>query len=225
MTKSLKQYAKSGFVNEMLEVLPMTASEFKILAAVSDENMKRLSLFLRCLEKWREKINLVSKAGLKDIWRRHFLDSAQLLGHIPAHAKTIVDLGSGAGFPGLVLAALGGFDVYLVESDARKCAFLSEANRLICAKAHVHNCRIEKVCTPKADIITARACAPLVKLLGYAYPLMKKGGKGLFLKGAKAEEELTESKKKWKMSVQSLPSISDSSGVILVVENISHHHG
>ncbi|HEB79713.1 MAG TPA: 16S rRNA (guanine(527)-N(7))-methyltransferase RsmG [Rhodospirillales bacterium] len=203
----------------------MSAKEFQETLNISEENMEKLAAFLRALEKWNKKINLVGAASLKDPWRRHMLDSAQLLTHIPKNAGHVVDIGSGAGFPGLVLAALGGFQVHLVESDSRKCVFLNEVNRLIHAGAGIQNRRIEAVRDLKADIVTARACAPLKILLDYAFPLIKNSGKLLFLKGKKAEEELTESKKKWTMSVQSTPSISDPSGVILILENISYRHG
>jgi 16S rRNA (guanine527-N7)-methyltransferase len=153
------------------------------------------------------------------------LDSAQLVPLLPAHAATIVDLGSGAGFPGLVIAILTGHPVHLIDSDARKCVFLREAARLTEAEVFVHNARIESLkslqAALEADLVTARACAPLPQLLAYAAPILNAGGRCLFLKGQNMAAELTASKKMWKMRATCLQSRSDPSGTILMVEDLT----
>lgn len=204
---------------------PLSPQDLKEMTGISDESLERLEAYIWLLEKWQKHINLVGGKSLKDVWRRHVLDSAQLLPLIPSGTKTVLDMGSGGGFPGMVLAILGDFQVHLVESDGRKCAFLNEANRAVDGKAVVHNCRIENMNIFNADYVTARGCANIPKLLEYAYPFIESGGKCLFLKGQKAQEELTKSAKLWKMSVQYIQSISDSSGAILKLEGISRRHG
>jgi 16S rRNA (guanine527-N7)-methyltransferase len=185
--------------------------------------MLRLETYAALLSRWTRTINLVSQASLRDLWRRHMLDSAQLLPLLPAapadRRRIIVDLGSGAGFPGMVLALLDAGEVHLVESDRRKAVFLREAARETGADVLVHNQRIEDMSPIAADVVTARACAPLPKLLKYAYeiPGSVPGTRPccLFLKGQRADQELTEAGKQWTMLVDSFPSRSDPSGTIL----------
>ena len=192
---------------------------------VSRETEARLALYGEKLLTWNRAINLVSKGTLDDLWRRHFLDSGQLLDHFGpepvGRGRVLVDLGSGAGFPGLVLAILGAGRVHLVEADQRKASFLREVVRLTEAPATIHACRIESLAPFQADIVTARACAPLTKLLAYAAPFCRAGdassGRCFFLKGEKAEEELTAAQKQWKMTVEGFPSRSDERGVILSI--------
>ena len=123
----------------------MTPEEFVEQCPVSRETLDRLTVLADLLARWTQRINLVSKSTLPDLWRRHILDSAQLAAHVPPGSRTMVDLGSGAGFPGLVLAAITDLDIHLVESDARKCAFLREAARSMGRQVTVHNTRIEKL--------------------------------------------------------------------------------
>lgn len=190
------------------------AAEIGAWANVSRETLDRLRAYADLLAKWQARINLVSKADLPDIWRRHFLDSAQLLPLLPddpgPENRVIADLGSGAGFPGLVLAILGAGRVHLIESDGRKCAFLSEAARITAAPAEIHNIRLDPRRPPapdiRADVVTARAVAPLPDLVELALPLLKPGGVCLFLKGAGAAEELTAARKVWNMRVETWPS-------------------
>lgn len=172
------------------------------------------------LERWQARINLVGSASLADLWRRHMLDSAQLFSHIPPSARRLVDLGSGAGFPGLVLAILWGGDVHLVDSDQRKCAFLREAARVAGARrVTVHAARIEALATGElaaaADVVTARALAPLPRLIDYAVPLLAPGGICLFLKGRRVEEELTQAGKSWTMQVERWASRAGPDGTIV----------
>lgn len=202
----------------------MSAAEFQENCAVDDDALERLRAYLALLEKWQRTINLVGAASLPDPWRRHFLDSAQLLPLLPPAARVVCDIGSGAGFPGLVLAVVdrnGGRAYHLVESNARKCAFLREANRITGAGAIVHRGRVEKLPRISADLVTARAVAPLTKLLEYAISILGKEGQCLFLKGKSWREELTEARKHWIMNESDFSSRSDPSGRILRLEAIS----
>lgn len=197
---------------------PLTETGFAALIDVSRETSERLAAYVALLTKWNAKINLVGPATLADVWRRHILDSAQI--HpLVADAGVLVDLGSGAGLPGLILAILGGPQIHLIESDARKCAFLHEAARVTGAKLTIHNKRIEAAPRLEADVVTARALAPLAQLLDHAVRFLKPAGKCVFLKGARQADELTEARKSWHMKVTERPSLSDPSGVILEVES------
>ncbi len=189
------------------------------MTGVSRETLDRLASHLDLLRRWQKRINLVGTATLCDPWRRHMLDSAQLAPLVPAGAR-LADLGSGAGFPGLVLAILRGGPVHLIESDARKAAFLREAVRITGAPVEVHNARAEQL-DLKADIVTARACAPLDRLLGLALPLLASGGLCLFLKGARVEEEVSEARAAWKMALRRHRSRSAPDGVVLEVSGLS----
>ncbi len=205
------------------------AAETSAWADVSRETLDRLKAYGDLLAKWQKAINLISRADLPDLWRRHFLDSAQLMPLLPpapgAGERVIADMGSGAGFPGLVLAILGAGEVHLIESDGRKCAFLAEAARITRARAVVHNVRLDPKRPPalgfRADVVTSRALAPLPKLLEYAFPLLKSGGICLFLKGAGVSEELTAARKVWNMRIEQLPSRSGGAGVILRLGDIA----
>jgi 16S rRNA (guanine527-N7)-methyltransferase len=192
---------------------PLTAAGFAKLVPVSRETVERLQVYADLLVKWQAKINLVGPTTLPDLWRRHILDSAQLFGRLPA--GPVLDLGSGAGFPGLVLAIMGAGPVHLVESDARKCAFLREAARVTGAPAVVHNLRIEALAPFPIAAVTARALAPLAQLLDWAEPFLQQSVECLFLKGRNSEDELTQAGKTWMMKSERIPSLSDPSGLIL----------
>lgn len=198
----------------------LTPEAFALMTGVSRETTDRLARHLDLLRRWQKRINLVGPATLADPWRRHMLDSAQLAPLVPAGAR-LADLGSGAGFPGLVLAVLRGGPVHLIESDARKAAFLGEAVRATAAPAEVHNARAESLGL-KADVVTARACAPLDRLIGLALPLLAPGGVCLFLKGARAGEELEAARARWRMTVRRRPSLSAPEGVVLELGGLSH---
>jgi 16S rRNA (guanine527-N7)-methyltransferase len=199
------------------------ASELKALGInVSRETLQRLETYAGLLVKWQAKINLVGPATLPDLWRRHFLDSAQLLPLLPAATGTLADLGSGAGFPGLVLAIMTDWRVHLLDSDQRKCAFLRQV-ALDCGvldRVTIHARRIEQVTGLLADVVTARACAPLGELLDLAEPFIGEKGTGLFLKGAQAEEELTQAQRRWTMRLDRRDSISDPAGKLLIVSQL-----
>lgn len=197
----------------------MSPEEFAACEHVSRETMERLERFVSELKRWQEKINLVGPKTLEDVWRRHIQDSAQLAPLIRPGSR-IIDLGSGAGFPGLVLAIMGVGEVHLVESDQRKAAFMREAIRLTRANAQVHALRIEKMTPFPINFVTSRALSSIDQLLEFAEPFMKSGGQGLFLKGKSWKEELTAAKKLWNMRAESTPSRTDPDGVILKISEV-----
>ena len=205
----------------------MAAAEACRLLSVSRETSERLEIYAALLCKWQQRINLVSGSTLADLWRRHMLDSGQLFRYLPTATRVVVDLGSGAGFPGLVLAAMGVPEVHLVESDVRKCAFLREAARAMAVPVTVHTARIEKVAPFSADVVTSRALAPLSELLDYAAPFFlhpedrAKPGECLFLKGRTGEDELTVALKEWNMVIERHTSLSDPDGLILRLSEVS----
>ena len=193
---------------------------FAALTGVSRETLERLKAHAALLMQWSTRINLVGRGTLGDIWRRHFLDSAQLLPLIPPGARCLADLGSGAGFPGLVLAILGVPGVELIEADSRKAAFLREAARVTGAAITLRGCRIEAVAPHPADVVTARGCAPLERLLPLAARFIAPRTTCLFLKGKRAEEELTAAGKAWRMTVTRHPSRADPCGVVLSLQQV-----
>ena len=185
---------------------------------VSRETGDRLEALVSTLERWQKAINLVSRSTLEDVWRRHVLDSAQLNPLIPVEAKTLVDLGSGAGFPGLVVAALRpDLQVTLIESDARKAAFLGEASRRMMLEKppKIVIGRIEAVPPTLADVITARALAPLGQLLAWADRHRTDTAICLFHKGKGWQAEATEAMKDWDIPLQTFNSVTDLDAVIL----------
>ena len=194
------------------------------LTPVSRETAARLDRFVALLIAWEEHTNLIARSTIPVIWTRHIADSLQLLALAP-QTKVWADLGSGAGFPGLVLAcALAqsrGAEVHLVESVGKKAAFLREAVRVTGAPAIVHAMRIEDFVdkAPESiEAVTARALAPLPKLLSLAYPLLKKGAVGLFLKGQDVGSELTAAAKYWKIQSDLVRSRTDQRAQILIAK-------
>lgn len=200
---------------------PLTAQQFQAQTNVSRETLARLEAYVALLVAWNKRINLVGPRTLEDVWRRHILDSAQLRPLIPAKARVLVDLGSGAGLPGLILAILGMPEIHLVEADARKCAFLREAARITGCAIALHPHRLEEVAGFAADVVTARAFAPLPKLLDYAARFLDAHSILLLPKGQNLREELTEARKGWKMREMFQPSVSDPSGTILRLEEVT----
>jgi 16S rRNA (guanine527-N7)-methyltransferase len=197
-----------------------SASDLGAYFLLSDPVLAKLTAYAELLVKWQQKINLVGPDTLNDQWHRHMADSAQLLSLIPQSTKRLVDLGSGAGFPGLVLAILGVPDVHLVESDQRKAVFLREVIRVTECPATVHVGRIEQVKGLDADVVTARALAPLVRLIPLALPHLVGSGICVFPKGKAAEDELTEAGKEWIMSARRVGSITDPHASILVLSEV-----
>jgi 16S rRNA (guanine527-N7)-methyltransferase len=182
----------------------------------------RLRVLAGLVEKWSPKINLVSKADLAHIWERHIQDSLRLLPFIPGNVSRAIDLGSGAGFPGLVLCIATGIPFELVESDGRKAAFLTEAARQTGAPAKIHNTRIEAAALEPAALITARALAPLDKLLGLAAPHLAPGGICLFPKGPAAGDELTLAAPLWHMIAEHITDPTWGGLCILKVSQLRH---
>jgi 16S rRNA (guanine527-N7)-methyltransferase len=198
--------------------------DFARATHVSRETLARLKLYAALLEEWNARHNLVSQASLKDMWRRHFLDSAQLANYIPPAAKSLVDLGSGAGFPALVLAEIlrdrQPFRVVLIEATGKKAKFLTHLSERLGLSTEIRNSRVEDLAPEPFDVITARACAPLAKLLPYAQRFWHRGTVGLFLKGQNVEAELTETHKCWIMKTERHTSQSDPSGTILELREL-----
>ena len=193
---------------------------------VSRETLVRLKAYAALLEKWNPAINLVSRATLAQMWTRHFLDSAQIFALCPAGAQTWADLGSGGGFPGLVVAVLAAeaapdLRVTLVESDARKSAFLATVVRELGLTVAVKTERIEALLPLGADVVSARALAPLDDLLGFAARHLVPGGRALFLKGASHRQECTAARAHWRFALDVHPSLTDPEGAILSIGELT----
>jgi 16S rRNA (guanine527-N7)-methyltransferase len=199
----------------------LDAQGFAEIVPVSRETLARLETYAALLTRWSARINLVGRDTIADLWRRHILDSAQLQAFVPNDARNLIDLGSGAGLPGLVLAILGVAGVEVVEADSRKCAFLREAARITEAAVTLRPCRIEAVPPHPVDVVTARACAPLDRLLGLAERFFVPDTECLFLKGERVEEELTLARKHWTMTASACQSRSDPRGVVLRLQQVA----
>lgn len=193
---------------------------------VSRETLALLETYVALLADWNQRHNLVSEKSLANVWHRHVWDSAQLIRFVPDTATSLVDLGSGAGFPGIVLAAMmrdrPGFRAVLYESIAKKCRFLEEVATRLGLNVDVRNARMEEARWEVFDLVTARACAPLAKLLGYARAFQDSRTVNLFLKGQNVESELTEARTSWRMKVERHQSLTDPYGVILEIRDLSH---
>ncbi len=193
-------------------------AEFQADIGVSRETLGRLEIYAELLRKWNRAINLVGAATLPNLWRRHMLDSAQLLPLLPPGRPRILDLGSGAGFPGLVLAICGAGEVHLLEVDQKKATFLRQVARATDTVVTVHAERIEAVSALQGDVVTSRALAPLARLIAYARPLLKPSGLCLFLKGRGVADELTALPKAMQDRCERLPSRSDPAGCLVRLE-------
>ena len=191
---------------------------------VSRETLERLEIYIDLLRRWNPKINLVSPRTLDQAWHRHVLDSAQIYGLAGQGGGLWADFGSGGGFPGLVAAILteadGRWRVVLVESDQRKAAFLRAVSRECGIRANVLPNRIESTARIDADIISARALAPLDTLLGFCELHMAARGAALFPKGARADEEVAVAREKWSFTCEATPSVTDDAAVILKIGDI-----
>jgi 16S rRNA (guanine527-N7)-methyltransferase len=188
---------------------------------VSRETLHRLEVFAELLLTWNARINLISRADAPDVWSRHIADSLQLVPLVPPDCARAIDLGSGAGFPGLILAIATGIPFDLIESDQRKASFLREAARATSAPVAVHACRLQQSPCKPAPLITARALAPLSCLLEFATPLLAQGGVCLFPKGENAETEVQEALASWTMKVERHISSTHRSGVILRISEVA----
>jgi 16S rRNA (guanine527-N7)-methyltransferase len=199
---------------------PLSPEGFARQLDVSRETFQRLATHLELLERWQGAINLVGPGVLDDPWRRLILDSAQLVKHLPPDTAGLVDLGSGAGFPGMVLAILGVRGVHLIESDRRKSVFLREVARLTGTPVEIHALRIERIAGWPSDVVTARALAPLPRLLELAAGFLTPATTCLFLKGRDVERELTDARQTWHMNAHMSPSLSDPKGVVLQLREV-----
>jgi 16S rRNA (guanine527-N7)-methyltransferase len=198
--------------------------QFEERSGVSRETLGRLKLYVSTLADWNERHNLVSAASLADVWRRHIWDCAQLARFVPEDAKSLADMGAGAGLPGLILAAIlhGRTKVTLYEATTKKANFLAAAASAMHVKITVRNMRIEDAAAERFDVVTARAMAPLPKLLSYAQKFVGKDSVCLFPKGQNVESELTDARKSWKLKVRKHPSQSDPSGTILEIRELQY---
>lgn len=191
---------------------------------VSRETTARLDAFVALLRTWQAKTNLVAPSTLDTLWSRHVADSLQLLSLAPT-AKNWIDLGSGGGFPGMVIAAAlePTANIHLVESNGKKAAFLREATRVTGAPARIHAQRIEQFSQQfqgDVDVVTARALAPMTELLGYVAPLLKTGAQALLLKGQDVADELTQAAKYWRIEHALKPSQTDPDARIVIVRHL-----
>ena len=203
-------------------------NDFAKAFSVSRETIERLKTYESLLQRWQKTINLVAPSTLIEIWGRHFADSAQILALAPAEAKTWVDLGSGAGFPGLVVATLlaekAQTKVTLVESDSRKAAFLREAAREMAVPVDILPMRIEAAATRvslrRAGVISARALAPMPRLLALAHPFCGPQTVCVFLKGREVSRELQAAEKECIFDSELVPSFTDPEGRVVIVRNL-----
>jgi 16S rRNA (guanine527-N7)-methyltransferase len=203
--------------------MPLTSEDFQARAAVSRETMERLQIYADLLTERQKIQNLVSGNSLAYLWDRHMLDSVQLADHLPEDTVSLTDIGSGAGFPGLVLAIATDIPATLIESHGRKCAFLQDVIDATGAPATVANTRVEAFAAESGDktvdILTARALAPLSKLCGMADSLGAR--MCLFQKGARWQEELTDARKGWKMQHEAYKSRSSANARILRITHLA----
>jgi 16S rRNA (guanine527-N7)-methyltransferase len=202
-----------------------TREDFRKSAEIGAEAMKKFDIYSRLLGEWNAKINLVADSTLADIWRRHFMDSAQLFTLLPPTAKTLADLGSGAGFPGLVLAIMAAearpeLKISLIERDMRKAAFIRTVAAETGTKVDILNISTDQVAA-QFDVLTARALADLSELLGLSQALRKPSTICLFLKGKNLDQELQQAQKQWDMDVRQMRSCTGGDGAILHLSQIS----
>ena len=196
---------------------------------VSRETFELLKAYEASLVEWQKKFNLVSNSSLDDSWNRHFEDSAQLFQYLPEKAETLLDFGSGAGFPGMVLAIMAKSETpylkfKLVESIKKKTLYLNAVKELTGANVEIINERIENIRPQIADAITSRAMCALPDLLKYARPFCGKKTKLIFLKGRSYEQELNTARNEWEFELEILPNQESDDGVILVITGL-HHKG
>jgi 16S rRNA (guanine527-N7)-methyltransferase len=222
----MRAYAARRFPMKTPEFAAFGPSDLQHTENVSRETLARLKAYVDLLTDWNARHNLVSASSLADVWRRHILDSIQLGALIPDTARSLVDLGSGAGFPGLILAILfearTGFRTVLCEATRKKCEFLAAAAARTGVHVEIRNIRIEDTKPEPFDVVTARALAPLDKLLRYAHSFQGPKTLNLFLKGQSVVAELALAHKSWKMKVVQHSSRSDRSGVILAIRELRH---
>jgi len=209
-------------MNDPEVLAPMSAEDFAQGQGVSRETRERLEAYAACLTQWQERMNLVGRSTMADLWRRHMQDSAQLLRHIPRGCRRLVDLGSGAGFPGLVLSIMGVQGVELVENDQKKAGFLRAAALASGSDVVIHACRAEDLPVGHADVVTARALAPLDRLVPMVAPLLTEGSVAILPKGSSLEGELKAVARHWHLWYSRHTSMTDPRGSILVIDRLYH---
>lgn len=195
--------------------------------AVSRETSERMEAFVALLLHWNQTINLISKGSAADLWPRHVLDSAQLMPHIPDAARALADFGSGGGFPGIILAIIAAeqrpqMRMTLIESDLRKAVFLTEACRKLGLTVTVLRERVESLPALQADVITARALAPLATLCAYAHRHLAPGGTALFLKGNSHPAEIAAARQSWSFDLTVHESRTEAGTAVLALKGIAH---
>lgn len=190
---------------------------YPFLKSVSRETIEKLEIYISLLQQWNKKINLVSQQGMDQVWKRHVYDSFQLIRYLDSSVKSIADLGSGGGFPGLILALSTDIPVILIESDMRKTIFLREVLRQTKTQATVLCQRIENVNAISADVVTARALTSLTQLLKFSKNILNKNGYCLFLKGRSVNLEIEEAQKDWKINYKTFSSQTNADGVIVKI--------
>lgn len=207
----------------------MTVSEMALpdWLTVSAQTTERLHQFAALVVKWNPAVNLVSKSSLSHLWQRHILDSAQVFNLAPTQARNWVDLGSGGGFPGLVIALLAAehrpdLRVTLVEADQRKSVFLADAARQLGIVVAIHALRIEELPPQNADVLTARALAPLDQLCDFVARHLKPGGVALLQKGAAVEPEVIAAGRYWHFDLHRHVSLTDPTAAILELKALAH---
>lgn len=202
----------------------MTANPLEALRGrldVSRETLDRLELYAALLRKWTPKINLVAPSTLDDLWERHLVDSAQLVPHISAQTGHLCDLGSGGGLPGIVIGCFKpDLSITMIESDQRKATFLRTAARDLGLTVAVRSERIEKAAPAAAQVVSARALAPLPRLLPWVDRHLTEGGTALLLKGRNVKEELSAAQSDWDFEVEEKPSITSEDSSLLVMRNL-----
>lgn len=203
----------------------MSGSEEDWVATVSRETLERLRAFHDLLLQWTRRINLIASSTRSDAWTRHIADSLQLWQHAPEDARTWIDLGSGGGLPGLVIAIVAAeknpsLSITLVESDQRKAAFLLQCKQRLGLPVDIHNDRIEHLPAMPQDVVSARALAPLPRLLTLSQRFRHPRTVLLFPKGRRADFELTEARRHWHIEVEEIPSRTDPEGKLLKIVEV-----
>lgn len=200
------------------------AAAFAAAVGATASQLADVQAYRAMLEDWNGRLNLVGPSAMAVFWRRHAFDSAQLVALSP-ETKVWADIGTGAGLPGIILAILlkdtPGAKVHLIETLAKRCVFLREVVSTLGLPAQVHNGRAEDMKLTAIEVVTARACAPLSRLFGYARPVLRGKVRGLFLKGSGAEAEIAEARQQWTFEAALIPSRSDASGRIVSVERLA----
>ena len=200
----------------------MTPDEVCRLLGASPETSERLAAYVAVLGEWQPRLKLVGPGTVDEIWSRHVLDCGQIARYVPPTCRRLVDLGSGAGLPGLILAIMGVAGVEMVERDESKAAFLHAAANVCDVDVGIHRMRIEDLPRGPADVVTARALAPLDVLLPVTAPFLGEGSVAIFPKGRSVDEELKSAARHWHMWFSRHPSLSDEQSSILVINRIHH---